>query len=258
MSSHDNGEPADLARRCWDELNTQRIKQRVSMAKLGRQVGEPESTLYFWLNERKSLPERENFLAIVKALGLDETQWAARWNDFDQARTYQPRPKQGPEDPPPSSSMINKAEKTQRSRVAIRKILSCRKYTAILATITLASVIVPLTLLAMPSMSPSRTIYAADYRAHADFYRAGNTFHLFDDDPDGHSAVLQYSVNNDPLVTAWNKQGAGKNKKMRVVDLPIPEGAEIKHRVCTGEYGQKLVIEKSCSQWVNETSGPDK
>jgi len=108
----------------------------------------------------------------------------------------------------------------------------------------------------MPDSSePDITTYTTDYRAQVNFYRIDNSFHLFDDDKDGRSAVLQYSINENPVATAWNARGAGDNRRTRIVSLDLPGGVEIRYRVCTGEYS-KTIYEEACSQWVNVTSAP--
>jgi len=87
MSGPTSDDPADLARRYWHELNVERNKQRMSMGKLSRHIREPESTLYFGFNERKSLPDKDLFIAIATALNLDQAQWSSRWDKWDRART---------------------------------------------------------------------------------------------------------------------------------------------------------------------------
>lgn len=265
MSSHDSDDPADLARRHWNELNTERTKQRMSVAKLSRQLGEPESTLYFGFNERKSLPDKAVFLAIATALKLDNTQWAMRWDEWDHARTYRPSPAQysvevSTRDPvvdkTKSQLLVTDGEGGDRRRRLVKRYLWIMSPLALLALIPvllhLFSRDAGTGVRTPEARSPDVTKSALDYRAHVDFYRTESVFNLFDDQEDGRSAVFQYNLNHGPIITVWNTKGAGDKKETKIIDLDVSEGVIIEYRVCTGQFS-KLIYEEECSQWTTET-----
>jgi hypothetical protein len=94
--------PADddsegIARRCWEELQQERMRCGVSLRKLSNELRQQypseapaHTTLKDWFAIRKSLPNKPLFLALVRALRLDERHWADAWERWHRARQIRP------------------------------------------------------------------------------------------------------------------------------------------------------------------------
>jgi len=78
-------------------------------------------------------------------------------------------------------------------------------------------------------------------------------FTIFDQNADGHSAVVQYwlSDGSGPHV-GWNSQGNGTRS---TVDLNLDPGEWIFYRACLGEFGPKTLVADTCSAGVTDYAG---
>lgn len=82
------------------------------------------------------------------------------------------------------------------------------------------------------------------------FQSYGELFRIFDQQADGHSAVLLYwlSDGSGPYY-GWNANGNGTQVN---VDLELPEGDWIFYRACLGEYGTRSLVAGTCSAGVTD------
>lgn len=88
-------DPELLARRCWKDLAAHARRQGLSLRDLEQRLrrsrppgkAPAHSTLHHWFTQRATLPDKLVFLALVRALELDEQQWGRHWEQWDHARS---------------------------------------------------------------------------------------------------------------------------------------------------------------------------
>jgi hypothetical protein len=87
-------DPAELARQCWEELHDVFEQRRdLTYRRLANKLRKecpgsaPEShaTVQGWFTKNKKLIDKELFLALVAALGLEGERWATRWEEWHQS-----------------------------------------------------------------------------------------------------------------------------------------------------------------------------
>jgi hypothetical protein len=92
-----DSDPVTIARRCWEELQQERMRCGMSLRKLADELRQQypseapaHTTLKDWFATRKSLPNKPLFLALVRVLRLDEQHWGYRWERWHRARQIRP------------------------------------------------------------------------------------------------------------------------------------------------------------------------
>ena len=114
---------------------------------------------------------------------------------------------------------------------------------AAVATLTLAGA-------SAADADSSRCTADAGCAGRATFTSLGEIFHVFDQNADGHSAVVLYWLPDGSGPTLlWNSSGNGTDVKF---DLELPEGSWITYRVCLGEFGAKQVLLDTCGAQITD------
>ncbi|TMR03385.1 hypothetical protein ETD83_10780 [Actinomadura soli] len=150
----------------------------------------------------------------------------------------EPKPEGPPEAPPPRPPR----------RWALRTAAACTTFAAV-ATAGWLGVRAVDGFSDRPGRATS-TAVAAEYRAHAAFYRSLQHFVLTDSAEDGRSAVLEFRIDGGPTATRWNKSGS-RHTARTIQTPPITSRSEIEYRVCVAPYRQ-LIPEESCGQWTTD------
>jgi hypothetical protein len=90
-------DPVRIARRCWEEIQQERMRCDVSLRKLANELRQQypseapaHTTLKDWFATRKSLPNKPLFLALVRVLRLDDRHWDNEWERWHRARRIRP------------------------------------------------------------------------------------------------------------------------------------------------------------------------
>lgn len=86
----------------------------------------------------------------------------------------------------------------------------------------------------------------------ANFVTSTDTFTVFDQDPDGHSAVALYWLpdGTGPHLI-WNSKGNGTSVP---ADLDLADGGWVTYRVCLGEGGPKEVLQDTCGATITDNT----
>lgn len=82
------------------------------------------------------------------------------------------------------------------------------------------------------------------------FASYGEVFTVYDQDPDGHSAVALYWLpdGSGPHLV-WNPNGNGTSVK---ANLEFAEGSWVTYRACLGEYGDREVLQSTCGATITD------
>ncbi|MFB8353020.1 hypothetical protein [Streptomyces niveus] len=83
------------------------------------------------------------------------------------------------------------------------------------------------------------------------FGPTGDWFNIYDQVPDGSSAVVDWEV-GDRYGAIFNADGAGTR---RYKNKDFPEGETIRFRICLGHWDTKLITAGTCSGWVSNLTG---
>ncbi|MFG3554251.1 hypothetical protein ACGGAQ_07685 [Micromonospora sp. NPDC047557] len=85
----------------------------------------------------------------------------------------------------------------------------------------------------------------------ASFVHNGDHLYVWDNKADGHSVVVLYnrSDTGGQMNVTWNHYGAGTRLDH---NMDIPESGYIIYRVCLGEYGDRIVLDWTCSPYKKE------
>ncbi len=114
---------------------------------------------------------------------------------------------------------------------------------AAIATLTFASA-------SAAAADSSRCTVDAACAGRATFTSLGEIFHVFDQQADGHSAVVLYWLPDGSGPTMlWNSSGNGSDVSF---NLELPEGSWITYRVCLGEGGPKQVMLETCGPQITD------
>ncbi|WP_432104462.1 hypothetical protein [Streptomyces sp. bgisy091] len=77
----------------------------------------------------------------------------------------------------------------------------------------------------------------------------GDWFQVWDGDSDGSSAVVQWElVDGDRFGAIYNADG---NQTYRYKNKNLPEGDEVRFRVCEGHWSTKLITAGTCSMYAS-------
>jgi hypothetical protein len=266
-------DPVAMARRCWDELQQERMRCGLSLRKLAHEFRQQypsdapaHTTLKDWFATRKSLPSKPLFLALVRVLGLDERHWDDQWERWHRARQIRPSVDQDVLPSPADSASSGPPPSPWRRLVP-------RSITAIAAAAVVALALLTVAVsqarssparpsdLARPAppagparlSPPTSSATAANVAAHADFHRDSNLFRLYDDRRDGRSAILELKIDGVVAEPLYNSRGMtdAVHPAKEVPRPAVAPDASLEFRVCVGEYGDP-VPERTCGAWTSD------
>ncbi|HEX2133809.1 MAG TPA: hypothetical protein VHH15_19870 [Actinophytocola sp.] len=82
------------------------------------------------------------------------------------------------------------------------------------------------------------------------FQSYGEVFRVYDQDPDGHSAVALYWLpdGSGPHLV-WNSNGNGTSV---TANLEFAEGSWVTYRACLGEYGPREILRNTCGPTITD------
>ena len=288
-------QPEELAQRRWAQMREQQVRLNLSyraveslLKKELPRTAPRHSTISGWLNGGRQLPkQREVFVGLARVLKLDEAQVAAHWDEWNRARAGAVLRAQ-PGDITrsqfsftPSPQPATKPGLRQRLRAAWRSWHTALAGLTLIITAIIGAVLLTSDDTAGPEAAPTTPTSGAGnateaeapqcpsptvrgesnrQRASATFCADRSEFLLYDDSPDGKSAILIVRVNGHELPAWYNSNGhATRSQDGRYVTPNPPRRITVsftptdtvEFRVCFGDRNdERIYLEDSCGAWL--------